>query len=379
MNKGKTLLFVINADWYFKLHWLARAEAARAEGYNVHICTGVSDEKIPDFLEGRGFAVHPIEINRKTLSPLINISALLAIRKVIKAVQPTLVHSITVKPNLFAGLVCGLSKTPLVMSVTGLGRSFSGSHFSDRLARFVITKTYRFICKHRNVRVIFENGDDLSVFKNQSISTPDKLVLIPGAGVDLEEYAYQPEGAQSTLKILFAARMLWDKGLPDVISAVKKLREKGVDVELKVAGILDYDNSAAIPEGKILEWHKCGDIFWLGQQDDMVSLIADSSVVVLPTTYGEGVPRVLIEAAAVGRPLIATDVAGCRDIVEDGKNGFLVRCNQPDAIAVSLEKLLNPELRREQGKAGRVLVEGKFAQPKVIEKTLNVYGQVLSH
>lgn len=374
--EGSTLLFVVNVDWYFKLHWIARARAAKKVGFHIHIATQFTDSKILSNFHELGFITHPIKLRRGSMNPIHEYFSYKEINKTIRSVKPDLIHSITVKPNIYAGITSKSLKINQVMSVTGLGRAFSSSTFKANIARKLIIFLYRLLCSNNKVRIIFENHDDKSLFESSHISNSDNLIVIPGAGVDIDYFKYVQETPSLSPRpvVLFASRMLWDKGIKDLVNAVRLLKERGVHLQLNVAGIIDNDGVGAVVKSQIFNWHDDGDINWLGQVDDMVSVLKNSSIVVLPTTYGEGVPRILIEAAAVGRAIVATAVVGCRDIVQDGKNGILVEPHSPEEIANALESLLlSYDLRCKYGEAGRELVENNFSEEKVIAKTLRVY------
>lgn len=376
--KNKKLLFIINVDWYFKLHWLPRAIAAKESGFDVIVATHFTSPSIRTELRKLGFSLVPLFLDRKSINPVNNLKTKQRIAKLIDKIQPEIVHSITVKPNVYSGLICSKRKICQVMSVTGLGLTFSSQKTKAKLSKKIITRLYRKVAQNPNSHILFENEDDRELFSRLRIADQSRLTVIAGAGVDLTEYSYQKEAGNSYPTILFAARMLWDKGLADLIAAAAILRKKGVKFELKVAGILDNQSSAAISELQIKKWHKQGDINWLGEIKDMPKLIAQSNIVCLPTTYGEGVPRVLIEAAAIGRSIVTTDVNGCREIVLSNKSGVLVPPRDPVALAAALEMLLlNKETRIEFGLQGRQLVEEKFCQEIVIKRTLAIYEKLL--
>ena len=376
--QNKKLLFIINVDWYFKLHWLPRAIAAKESGFDVIVAAHFTSPAIRTEFRKLGFSLVPLFLDRKSINPRKNFVIKQRIAKLIDRVRPDIVHSITVKPNVYSGLICSKRNLCQVMSVTGLGLTFSSKKMKAKLSKRIITRLYRKVSKNPNSHILFENEDDRTLFSHLHIADQSRLTVIAGAGVDLMEYSYQKEAGNSCPIILFAARMLWDKGLADLIDAATILRKKGLKFELKVAGILDNQSSAAISELQIDKWHKQGDINWLGEIKDMPNLIAQSNIVCLPTTYGEGVPRVLIEAAAIGRSIVTTDVNGCREIVLNNQSGVLVPSRNSVALAAALEMLLlDKETRIEFGLRGRQLVEEKFCQKIVIKRTLEVYQNLL--
>lgn len=376
--QNKKLLFIVNVDWYFKLHWLPRAIAAKEAGFDIIVATHFTSPAIRTELRKLGFSLRPLFLDRKSINPAKNLITKQRIAKLIDKVSPDIVHSITVKPNVYAGLACTQRNIIQIMSVTGLGLSFSSKKIKPRISKKIIKFLYKKVAKNPLSHILFENDDDRDLFYRFGIADKSRLTTIAGAGVNLIEYPYREELESESPIILFAARMLWDKGLKDLISAANILRKKGFVFKLSVAGILDEESSAAIPETQILQWHKQGDINWLGRVNKMPELITNSSIVCLPTCYGEGVPRFLIEAAAIGRPIVTTDVSGCRDIVKNGESGILVPQNNANELAIALESLLlNKNKRRDCGFKARQLVEGHFSQENVVKCTLAIYNRML--
>jgi glycosyltransferase involved in cell wall biosynthesis len=377
-NHNRLLLYICNVDWYFQLHWLPRALAAKAAGYDVHLLTNITRTECADELANTGIILHDIPLSRRSRNPLHELSYLKAAYQAINHINPDLVHTITVKPNIYAGSVCRYLKIPVIMSITGRGQVLSDEKRS--IIDYLVKLLYRYASKNAESLLLFENHEDRQFFLQQGIGNPNKLHVISGAGVDTNEYAFNlpVEKEHEPLTILFAARMLWNKGLQDLIEARRILRSRGKDIVLKVAGLIDKDNVDAISIKQIHQWADDGEIEWLGQRSDMIDLITSADVVALPTTYGEGVPRILIEAASVGRPLIATDVPGCRDIVHHEKNGFLVKPNSAEQLADAIERMTDYQVRSDFAQYGRNLAEQTFCQSHIIRETLSVYEQLLN-
>lgn len=376
MNK---LLFIVNVDWYFILHWVARAKAAKSQGYEVYIATTVTESENVKRLEDEGFKVIDLNINRKSLNPLSNLKSLVQIYRCILQLKPQLVHSITVKPNVFSGLICRFLHIPQIMSVTGLGITFSSHSYKARLSRKIVLALYQFSAKKKAVRIVFENNEDKTLFLNNKIASDSKLKVIKGAGIDTDEYGYIEEVDYEIPRVLFAARMLWDKGIKQLIDAAEILRLDGYLFELNVAGIIDTQSSAAIPEKELIKWDDEKKMKWLGRRYDMPNLIAESNIICLPTTYGEGVPRILIEACSIGRTVITTNVSGCNEIVQHNRTGLLVEPNNTDELADALRKLLTDyQLRNKFGINARKLVLDQYSEENVIAETLAMYQEVLS-
>lgn len=376
--KPAVYVYVINVDWYFNLHWLQRARAVKGTGAVVHLVMGMTDKTIADKLTREGFICHPWNIDRKSINPAINLVRFKELYFLLRDLAPDVVHAITIKPNIFVSLLCSFLKTPYVMSITGTGFIFSSTSRSVRVFKPLIRMLYR-IPKASSTarRIIFENQEDRAYFINTGLCNSEQAVTILGAGVDTELFIPKPVDNQSLPVLLFAARLLWSKGLGDLIEASKILQRRGVRFSFQVAGIVDRDTLDAIDVQVLEDWQQAGLIDWLGTVTDMPDLLARANIVVLPTFYGEGVPRILIEAAACARPIICTDIAGCREIVSDGENGLLVPARDITALATAIEKLvLAPALRDTMGLKGRQKVEQSFSEQQVIAKTMAVYHEL---
>jgi len=291
-------------------------------------------------------------------------------------INPDLIHCVTIKPNIYTGLINRFFiKKPIIYSITGLGAVFSSSSLKFVIIKRIITLFYKNISVHYS-RFIFENSEDCSLFQDLAIIKNGNGIVIKGAGIDLNRFTSSPLPCDQS--ILFAARLLKEKGLQCLIEAKTILVKRGCEFTLNVAGIIDNDVSSAISIRQIEIWAKNGDINWLGNVKDMPSLIKKNDIVCLPTTYGEGVPRILIEAASCQRAIVTTDVAGCREIVSHGFNGLLAIPADAISLANCLQELLdNKDKLRKFGINGRKKVETEFSQEMVFEKTLQVYDELL--
>lgn len=380
--KGHKQIFVyiINADWYFELHWLQRALATLNKGFDVHIILPFSDETIINKLKTLGFVCHNWNINRKSINLLNNIVELINLNSLIKSISPNIIHSITLKPNLYLGLIAHTLNIPYILSVTGTGFIFSSQSFKTKLLKPVIKFFFKSLKKGKNSRkIIFENNEDSNLFINEGLCKINESIVILGAGVDTEVYKPKEEPITDKPIILFAGRLLWDKGLGDLIDAAKLMRKRGLDFTIYVAGILDQSSINAIDERVLVEWNNQGLISWLGKQKNMQNLINQANIIVLPTFYGEGIPRILIEAASCQRAIVTTNIPGCREIVKNGTNGILVTPRNIYELSDALSLLIkSPQLRTEMGLNGRKMVEQYFSDEIVIKKTLDLYEELLN-
>lgn len=372
------LTYVINVDWYFRLHWLERAEFFLQQGYEVHVVSEFSDLKIKEELERKGFFCHRLPLKRRSVNVAHELSTIYKLFKILRSINPSIIHAITIKPNIYVGILNRLFfSLPVVFSVTGLGAVFSSTRLKFKLLKKVVKYFYSYISRDKS-RFLFENTEDKALFTQLGILRYDNGIVIKGAGIDLERFS--PSTPPFDRQVLFAARLLEDKGLRCLVQAKEILSQKGVNFTLNVAGILDKDVAGAIPIQDITDWANKGVINWLGNVGNMPKLISENDVICLPTTYGEGVPRILIEAASCQRAIIATDVVGCREIIDDGYNGYMAVPNNPQSLADVIQKVILDRQSIERfGINGRNKVEEEFSQEMVLDKTFGVYQELLSN
>lgn len=376
---NKTLLYIINVDWYFQSHWLQRAQAARHAGYRIIVLAHFSRPELKRLFEAQGLECINIDFSRSGLNPIEECRTIVGLYRAVRRTRPDLIQTITIKPNLYGGLIAKLARIPTISGITGLGILFSSDAWSHQAIRFWVEKIYRYIYARSACKVLFQSVGDRRRFVMDRVVREEQTVVIPGSGVNLTQYALEPEPINRPPVVLFAARLLRDKGLHTLIEAATQLSARGCYFTLEVAGILDPSAPTAIPERQLLEWNDSGVIDWLGRRNDMPTLLARSNIVCLPTFYGEGIPRILIEAAACGRACVATDIPGCNEIVTHGKNGLLVPAHDPKALASALQTLIEaPAMRRRMGQCGRKIAEHRFSLERVVEETLAVYRGLLA-
>jgi len=377
----QTLVFVVNVDWYFAMHWLERAVAAKNAGFDVVVVSNSAAGKAdPRISEARILWIH-WPASRYSVAPSKLYREFKSLKKILDRLQPDLIHSITIKPNLLCGAYAHTRKSGVryVQTFPGMGSVLGGGGAAVGVKKKLVTFALRFGCKRADA-FTFENTDDEQYFRRW-ILPPDAVVLISlGAGVDLGLYGYKENefAKGEPFRILHAARLLKSKGLQELTEAVALLRKWGYGVTLSAAGIAEPDAPDAIESSWLIESESKGLLKLLGQVDDMPSLIPQFHMVALPTSYGEGIPRILIEAAAMGRCILATDVAGCRELIDDGKTGLLVGQAKPESIALALKTLLeSPERVAELGAMARKHVEAGYGQETVIRQFLMLYHRLL--
>lgn len=368
------IVYVVNAGWYLRLHWLDRILAIQQTGMRVAVVTNWDDDELVMSLEQRGIRCIHVPFSRRGISLFREVGAYRKLYHVLKELRPDLIHNVTVKPNLYGAMAACRLGIPAASSVTGLGVIFSSKSWQFRIMRSIVLMAYRWTNQSPANRVLFENRDDRALFVVKQVLPMDRTVKVPGAGVDVSFYRPSPEPNSETIVVLFAARLLREKGLPRLVEAIAGLQGEGYDVIARVAGIFDDVAPDAISDREIRDWQQAGLIEWLGCRDDMQDVICQSHIVCLPTTYGEGIPRILIEGAACGRPLVATDISGCNEIIEDGVNGFLVRPEIGHTLSERLAQLSSDRsMRKRMGMAGRAKVVKNYSQEAVVATMLTTY------
>lgn len=371
------LLFLVNDARFFLSHRLPIGVAAMNAGFEVQVAApdrGGEGGRV----EAAGICFHPIRMSRSGSRPWEELGTLTRIAAIYRSVRPDLLHHVGFKSifhGTMASLLCG--RPPVVNAVSGLGHMFSLEGRRERTARRIIELGYRLACRRRNQRVIVQNRDDRDLFIERGLARGEHIVLIRGSGVDPERFRPLPQPPGTPL-VLFASRLLWTKGVGEFVEAARRLRARGVDARFAIAGPLDPGNLANVQEAELRAWEEEGVAEWWGEREDMPDVMARAHVVCLPTYYREGVPKVLIEAAAAGRSIVASDAPGCREIVRHGENGLLVPPRDPAALADALADLLaNAGLRRSMGRRGRELFLEGFTIERVIRETLGLYSDLL--
>ncbi|HDS8277172.1 TPA: glycosyltransferase family 4 protein [Klebsiella aerogenes] len=374
----KKLCYFINSDWYFDLHWIDRAMAARDEGYEIHIISHFVDDNVLNKFKTFGFKCHNIPLEAQSFNVLTFLRAFLASRKIIKKINPDILHCITIKPCLIGGVLSRYDERPVIVSFVGLGRIFSGGTCILKLLRYITVMAYKYIANNKRSIFMFEHNKDREKLVGFVGINYHQTIVIDGAGINPEIYKYSLEQEREIPVVLFASRMLWSKGLGDLIKAKKILKSRDIHFTLNVAGILVENDKDSISLSDIQQWHSEGLINWLGKSSDVYDLIQKSNIVALPSSYSEGVLRILLEASSVGRACIAYDVGGCDSLIIDNDNGIIVKSNTPEELADKLGFLLtNPKIRVEMGIKGRQRVQEKFSSRMIISKTLKAYHDVV--
>jgi glycosyltransferase involved in cell wall biosynthesis len=355
----KILLFA-NTGWYLHNYRLPLTRALQSAGTSVVMAS--PHDLYADQLLQAGFSWQPLELSRNGINPVSELKTIAACVRLYRREHPDLVHHFTVKPVIYGTWAARIAGVPAVInSITGLGYTFVTRDRRGRILRPLVRALYRSALRSPKSWTIFQNPDDRQRFLDMGIVAPLRTGLIAGSGVDLERFHPTPEPPGPPVVVL-AARMLWDKGIGELVDAGRRVREAGTPVRVRLVGAPDPGNPASISERQLAAWQQAGLAEWLGHRDDMPAIYAACHVVALPTEYGEGLPRSLVEAGACGRPVVAADVPGCREVIEHGVNGWLVPPRDPVALAEALSRLCaDAELRRSMGARGRQVVETRFS------------------
>jgi glycosyltransferase involved in cell wall biosynthesis len=369
------IVYVVTEDWYFMQHRLPMAYAARDAGFEVHVLSRISDCRAA--IEAAGFVPHPLTWRRGSVSPSAAVGAVAEVRKALRQIAPSIVHNVALKPVLLGSLAClRLPRLGVVNSIAGLGSAFLDPSLRARTQRLAMRFMLRGLLNRKLTRTIVQNPDDRAALEAVGVQGA-KIVLIPGSGVDTDLLQPMPE-PPLPIRVAFAGRMLEDKGVRSLVEAHRRLRGQGHDIELLLAGTPDPENPTSISEQELRIWGREPGVTWLGHVEDIRTLWAESHIAVLPSRR-EGLPKSLLEAAACGRPLVATDVPGCREVARPGHTGLLVPADAPGPLAEAIAALAaDPELRQRMGAAARALAVSKFSAADIGRQTANVYRRLLA-
>jgi glycosyltransferase involved in cell wall biosynthesis len=376
------LLFLATEDWYFWSDRLPFARAARAAGFDVVVAAHVAAHG--ERIRGEGFALRPLSWRRRGDGPYGAARALRDIVRIYRRERPDIVHHLALKPILFGGLARRLAfprkrDRPLrVDAVMGLGSGFSASGPAVRLRRPLLRLGLRLSARDRKGCLVVQNPDDGAVLAGFGVA-PKRIALIRGSGIDIARFRPLPEPEEDGVTVALVSRMLREKGVLDAVAAIRRLRAGGMAITLLLAGMPDPGNKGSLAVAELRALAREPGIVWLGAVADVRTVWRRSAVAILPSTYGEGLPRALLEAAACARPIVATDIPGCREVVRPGETGLLVPPRDVAALAAAIAALADDRARRRaMGEAGRRLVECRFAEEIVVGETLALYRRLLS-
>ena len=370
------LLFFVNVDWFFISHRLPIALKAISEGYEVHLVTTLTGSK--KILEDCGLIVHNIKMSRSSNGIISSLMTILEIYKIYIKIKPDIVHLVTIKPVLLGGIAARFANVKnVVASISGMGYVYINKSFLNFFNRFSASILYKLALGQKSLKVIFQNESDLELVSKISKLSRSNTTLIKGSGVDLDLFRYSPLPQGKPL-IVLASRLLVDKGVIEFVEAARILKSENFDARFILVGSPDTENNASLTEKDIKVWQEEEVIEYWGHKNEMNKVLSDSSIVVLPS-YREGMPKVLLEASAVGRPIITTDVPGCRDAIIPDITGLLVPLKNAVELSRAIKFLLkNRHLWKEMGSKGRKLAEESYGVEGVVKKHMEIYFNLIN-
>jgi glycosyltransferase involved in cell wall biosynthesis len=375
MNENR-ILYVANVAWFFRSHRLPLALEAIRRGYEVHLASAFRDPDERREFESMKIITHDLPFERSGTALLTEIATIARLGRLYVRLRPSLSHNVSIKPVIYGGLLCRALGINAVNAISGLGFSYIAQGLKAYLRRAMLNFAYSSAVKGRCSRVVVQNEDDRDFFKRELGVSAKQLIMIKGSGVDLPLFDPNRPSAMPSLVVL-PARMLVDKGLLEFVEAARILKSKGHTARFALVGGLDPENPAGLSQQQIDELTSDGAVEHWGHRSDIPEVLAAAKIVCLPS-YREGLPKVLLEAAAAGRAIVTTDVPGCREVVRQGDNGLLVPPRDATALSNALEVLLKDTERCSQmGRRGRAIVEEQFSLERVVDQTMKVYEDIL--
>ena len=373
---SKKILYLVTEDWYFCSHRLPVARGAHNAGMDVVVATRVSDHRSE--IENEGFKLIPLGLRREGRNPFTELLFIIELVKIYRREKPDIVHHVALKPILYGSLAALLSGVPhIINAFTGLGYIFMGKSILQRLLRLTIIPIMRILLSRNNSHLIVQSIDDLKLLQQIGIGASEHTTLIPGSGVDIEHFKPVPEPG-GPITVALVGRMLWDKGVGEFVEAARILHKKGEPIRAILVGTPDPANPKSIPEATLRAWELEGLIEWRGFEKDVRKIWANAHIAVLPS-YREGMPKSLLEAAAMGRPLVAADAPGCRDLIKNGENGILVKVGDALSLADAIELLAkSPDERLRLGDRAREIVEGAYSADAISQQTSELYLSLIN-
>ena len=372
--ENNKIVFVVNVDWFFISHRLPIALKAIENGYEIHlICNDTGKMKE---LSKYGIYTHHLGFSRRGGSLITEFKSLIKLRQLIKKIKPKIVHAVTIQPVIYSGLMLHTfkNKPSFLAAISGLGYVFSANGFRAKTIKFAISFLYKIAFFHKSKMVVFQNTNDEKILSSVANLANHQKVLIKGSGVDLSLYKDSKEPKSQPIKIVMACRLLKEKGVYEYIEAAKLIRNGCSEVDFLLAGTPDNGNPNSISQLELNQWEQDGIITLLGHCNNIPELFSNAHIITMPSYYGEGVPKVLIEAAACGRPIVTTDNPGCRDAVIPDVTGKLVPIKDAASLAEALSELISrPLLRKHMGEKARLFAETEFDVQSVVQKHMQIY------
>ena len=368
---NKKVAIVLNNSWYAYNFRLNLARSLKENAYEV-IFIAPYDEKYTELIE-KEFKFYDINIDAKGINPISDFKTMASLYKLYKTIKPDMVLNFTIKPNIYSSIVAGILKIKSISNITGLGTIFIKQSIVTKIAKLLYKVALGF-----NNKIFFQNNDDRSLFIENKLIIQSKTDLLPGSGVDLNKFIPMKKDTDGVIRFLLIARLLKDKGVLEFIEAIKTIKNKYKKVEFQILGEVGVANKTAITKDELQVWVDSNLVNYLGTTDNVQNIISKVDCVVLPS-YREGIPRSLLEACAMEKPIIATDVVGCKEVVDDGINGYLCEVRNSKDLADKMEIMINlsDDERIIMGKAGREKIVKEFDERIVINKYLESIKEIL--
>jgi len=366
------IAIVLNNSWYAYNFRFNLAKSLKLNGYEV-VFIAPYDKKYSELIKEE-FEFYDISIDVKGINPISDFKTMLSLYKLYKTIKPDMILNFTIKPNIYSSIVAGLLKIQSISNITGLGTIFIKESMITKIAKSLYKTALGF-----NDKVFFQNNDDRTLFVENKLVSKVKTDLLPGSGVDLNKFLPVEKKDNSVLKFLLIARLLKDKGVSEYIEAIRIIKNRYQDIEFQILGAVGVANKTAITKDELEKWIDDDLIDYLGVTDNVQDVIANCDCVVLPS-YREGTPRSLLEACAMAKPIIATDAVGCREVVDDGINGYLCEVKNAQDLADKMEMMikLSEDERIAMGKVGREKIVKEFDEKIVIDKYLDSIKEILN-
>ena len=371
----RRLAFVATEDWWLWLHWVGLLKAARTAGYDVTVVARASEygERIREL----GFDFLDMDFGRGRLSPTVNLRTFYRLYAIYRRIRPDLVHHVALQPTVFGSAAATLAGIPaIVNTIAGMGHVLASENLRSRLLKSVLFPMLGWVS--RRSHMIVQNSDDAEIFTKRLDVKIDHVTVIRGVGVDLQRFKPTPEPG-GPIRVAMVSRLLWAKGVGEFIEAASSVRKFRKNIVFTLVGVPDDGNPGAVSHHQVKAWVAADLVDWWGFLEDVTEVWSRSHIAVLPSWYREGLPTSLLEAAACGRPIITTDMPGCREVVRHGENGLLVPPRNSQALTSTIVALADDPVRRAaMGTASRSLVEKEFGAPRIYKETLSVYERVFA-
>jgi glycosyltransferase involved in cell wall biosynthesis len=371
-KKMKKIAIVANTSWNIYNFRMELARELKKNNFKVLLIAPYDEysDKI-----NQEFEYYNIYINRKGTNPFEDIKTTIQLYQLYKKIKPDIVLHFTIKPNIYGTIAASLLDIKIINNIAGLGTLFIKENFYTKIASFL----YKYSLNKSNM-IFFQNNEDFELFISKKIVSKNKCDILPGSGVDTNKFTPKKvKNNSNTFKFLLMGRMLWNKGIGEYVDAARLIKKKYSNVEFQLLGFIDKNNKNAVSKQQIQEWVDEKIINYIGSSNDVRNFIANADCIVLPSYYREGIPRTLLEAASMGKIIITTNTIGCKEVVDDGINGFLCKTKDVKDLENKMEKVLNltEEERNKMGQAGRKKIVSKFDERVVIHKYLKAIKNLI--